>query len=98
MCCVCSVLGHLVSVHRCARLVCPVAFVVSLATWLLFTGVHAPCSVCAVSLATWLLSRYVRWVCCVACAVFLATWLLFTGVPARGVFLCVRWPKPINSC
>ena len=54
-CCVSGVLDHLAPVHRCARLVCCVACGVFLATWPLFTGVHAPCAVCAVSLATWLL-------------------------------------------
>ena len=38
---VCSVLGRLAPVHRCARAVCCVASAVSLATWLLFTGVLA---------------------------------------------------------
>ena len=42
---VCSVLGHLAPVHRCARLVCGVACAVSWATWLLFTGVLARCVV-----------------------------------------------------
>ena len=41
--CVCGVLGHLAPVHRCARWVCCVACVVSLATWLLFTGAPARC-------------------------------------------------------
>ena len=36
--CVCGVLGHLAHVHQCDRLVCCVACAVSLATWLLFTG------------------------------------------------------------
>ena len=40
--CLCSVLGHLAPVHRCARSVCCVTFAVSWATWLLFTGVRAP--------------------------------------------------------
>ena len=39
--CVCGVLGHLASVHRCARSVCRVACAVSWATWLLFTVVPA---------------------------------------------------------
>ena len=43
--CVCGVLGHLVPVHRCARVVCFVAFAVSWATWLLFTSVPARCVV-----------------------------------------------------
>ena len=38
---VCSVLGRLAPVHRCARAVCCVASAVSWATWLLFTGVLA---------------------------------------------------------
>ena len=37
--CVCSVLGHLAPVHRCARSVCCFACAVFWATWLLFTGV-----------------------------------------------------------
>ena len=41
--CVCSVLGHLAPVHRCARSVCCVACAVSCATWLLFTDVPAWC-------------------------------------------------------
>ena len=45
LCCVCSVLGLLAPVHRCARLVCCVACAVSWASWLLFTGVPAPCVV-----------------------------------------------------
>ena len=43
--CVCSVLGHLAPVHRCARSVCCVACAVFWATWLLFTGVPARCVV-----------------------------------------------------
>ena len=42
---VCSVLGHLAPVHRCARAVCSVACAVSWATWLLFTGVPSRCVV-----------------------------------------------------
>ena len=42
---VCSVLGHLAPVHRCARVVCCVASALSWATWLLFTGVLARCVV-----------------------------------------------------
>ena len=45
---VCSVLGHLAPVHRCARVVCCVASAVSWATWLLFTGVLARCVVLCV--------------------------------------------------
>ena len=43
--CVCGVLGPLAPVHRCARSVCCFACAVSWASWLLFTGVPAPCVV-----------------------------------------------------
>ena len=46
--CVCSVLGLLAPVHRCARSVCCFACAVSWATWLLFTGVPAQCVVLCV--------------------------------------------------
>ena len=42
---VCSLLGRLAPVHRCARAVCCVASAVSWASWLLFTGVSARCIV-----------------------------------------------------
>ena len=42
---VCGVQGLLAPVHRCARSVCCVACAVSWASWLLFTGVPAPCVV-----------------------------------------------------
>ena len=45
---VCSVLGRLAPVHRCARAVCCVASAVSWATWLLFTSVLARCVVLCV--------------------------------------------------
>ena len=45
LCWMCGVLGFLAPVHRCARLVCCVACAVSWASWLLFTGVPAPCVV-----------------------------------------------------
>ena len=41
-CCVYGVLGLLAPVHRCARSACGVVCTVSWASWLLFTGVHAP--------------------------------------------------------
>ena len=44
-CCVYGVLGFLALVHRCARSVFGVACTASWASWLLFTGVHAPCVV-----------------------------------------------------
>ena len=45
LCCLCGVLGHMAPVHRCARSVRCFACAVSWATWLLFTGVPAPCIV-----------------------------------------------------
>ena len=45
LCCVCGVLGHLASVHRCACSVCCFSCAVSWATWHLFTGVPARCVV-----------------------------------------------------
>ena len=45
LCCVCSVLGHLAPVHRCAPSVCRVVCAVYWATWLLFIGVPARCVV-----------------------------------------------------
>ena len=41
--CVCSVLGHLAPVHRCARSLCFLGCAVSWATWLLFTGAPSRC-------------------------------------------------------
>ena len=98
---VCSVLGHLAPVHRCARVVCCVASAVSWATWLLFTGVPARCVLCCAcgvldNLAP--VHRCARRVCCVACAVSWATWLLFTGAPARCVALRVRCAGQLGSC
>ena len=43
LCCVCSVLGLLAPVHRCARSVRCFACAASWATWLLFTGVPTRC-------------------------------------------------------
>ena len=45
LCCLCGVLGHLAPVHGCTRSACCVACAVSLATWLLFTGVPLRCVV-----------------------------------------------------
>ena len=46
--CVCSVLGHLAPVHRCARSVGCVVCAVSWATWLLFNSAPARCVVLCV--------------------------------------------------
>ena len=48
LCCICGVLGHLAPVHRCARSVCCVAYAVSWASWLPFTGVPSGCVVLCV--------------------------------------------------
>ena len=100
LCCVCGVLGHLAPVHRCARCVCCVACAVSLATWLLFTGVPARCVALRVRCPGPLGSCLP--VCPLGvlpvCAVSWATWLLFTGVPARCFVLLVPCPGPLRSC
>ena len=48
LCCVCSVLGHLAPVRRCARFLLCFACAVFCDTWLLFTGVPARCVVLCV--------------------------------------------------
>ena len=98
--CLCGVPGHLAPVHRCARSVCCVACAVSLATWLLFTGVPAWCVVLRLQLMSHSspVRRYARSVCFVECAVSWATWLLFTGVLAWCVVSGVRCPGPLGSC
>ena len=71
LCCVCGVLGHLAPVHRCARWVCCVAWAVSWATWLLFTGVLARCVVlrvrCPGPLGSCSPLRPLGVFCCVCC-------------------------------
>ena len=100
LCCVCGVLGHLASVHRCARSVCCFACAVSWTTWLLFTGSPLGVLFCLFGVLGHLapVHRCARPVCCFACAVSWASWLLFTGVPARCVVLRVRCPGPLGSC
>ena len=70
---VCSVLGRLAPVHRCARAVCCVASAVSWATWLLFTGVLARCVVLRVRCPGPLGSRSPV---CALCAVRVCHWWL----------------------
>ena len=70
---VCSVLGRLAPVHRCARAVCCVASAVSWATWLLFTGVLARCVVLRVRCPGPLGSRSPV---CALCAVRMCHWWL----------------------
>ena len=71
LCWVCGVLGLLAPVHRCARSVCCVACAVSWASWLLFTGVPAPCVVSRVRRPgpPGSCSPVCSSVCCSACAV-----------------------------
>ena len=82
--CVCSVLGPLAPVHRYARSVFCVAYVVS---WPLgfcssVCPLGAVCCVCGV-LGHWApVHRCARSVRCVVCAVSWAPWLLSPGVPA----------------
>ena len=98
--CVCGVPGLLAPVHRCARSVCCVACALSWASWLLFTGLPAPCVVSRVQRPgpPGSCSPVCRSVCCSASAVSWAPWLLFTGVPAQCVVLRVRCPGPPGSC
>ena len=99
-CCVHGAPGLLAPVLRCARSVCGVACTASLASWLLFTGVHALCVVLRVRCPGLLapVHRCERSVCGAACTVSLASWLLFTGVHALCVVLRVRRPRPPGSC
>ena len=100
--CVCSVLGLLAPVHRCACFMHCVARAVSWATWLLLTGVFARCVVLCVRCPSPLGSCSpvcpLGVLCCVACAVSWATWLPFTGVPSRCVASLVRRPGTPGSC
>ena len=98
--CVCGVLGPSAPVHPCARSVCCVAWAVSWATWLLFTGVPARCVACVCGVLGHLapVHRCARSVRCFACAVSWATWLPFNRVLAWFVVLRVRCPGPLGSC
>ena len=96
----CNLLGHLAPVHGCARSGRCFACVVSWATWLLFTGVPAPCVAlrdrCPGPLGS--CSPVCPLGSLPVCAVSWATWLLFTGVPAWCVVLLLRCPGPLGSC
>ena len=98
--CLCSVLGHLAPVHRCARSVRCFACAVSWATFLLFTDVPARWVVlrvrCPGPLGSCSPMRLFGALCCRA--VSWATCLLFTDVPNRCVVLRVRCPGPLGSC
>ena len=82
--CLCGVPGNLALVHQCACLVCCAVCALSLATWRVFTGVHAQCVVCVVSFACWRLFTVVRpW--CGMCVVSRRSGRLFPGVLAGCV-------------
>ena len=92
LCCVCGVLGPLAPAHRCARSVCCVAFAVSWATWLLFTGALARCVALRVRclgplgscspVCQAVVSRPFVALGAPACAVSWLSWRLLTGVRA----------------
>ena len=96
----CSVLGRLAPVHRCARAVCCVTSACPgpLGSCSPVCSLGVLCCVCGVLGHLAPVHRCARWVCRVACAVSRATWLLFTGAPARCVALRVRCPGPLGSC
>ena len=86
LCCLCGWLDHLAPVYRCARSVRCVMCAAFWATWLLFTGVSAPCVVlrvrCPGPLAFCLTVCSVVALCCV-CGVLGHS----APVPARGVLV-----------
>ena len=100
-CRLCGVLGHLASVHRCARPVRCVACVRrpvrldSLSPVCPLGVLHCVCRVLG-HLAP--VPRCARSVCCDASAAFCATWLPFSGVLARCFVLRVRSAGPLGSC
>ena len=104
LCCACGVLGLLAPVHRCARSVCCVACAVSWASWLLFTGVPAPCVVlpCALSLASRLLFTGVPARCVVLRVRCPGPPGSCSPVCPLGVLFCVcgvlGLPAPVHRC
>ena len=98
VCCMSAVLGHWAADHRCASLVCCVVYAVSLATWLLFTAVHARCAVCAMSLVTCLLFTSVPTRCVVVRVRFSRPLGACSQVCPGCVVLHVRCPLPLCAC
>ena len=105
--CVYGVLGHLAPVHRCACSACRPACAVSWATWLLFTGAHAPCVVpcvqCPGPLGSFSPVHTLHVLCCLCGVLGLlapvngcARWVCSLGVLC--CVLCVRYPGPLGSC
>ena len=97
VCCVLGVLTHLAPVHRSARSVCRVLCAVSLATWLLFTGVHAWCDLLGVRFPLQLDSCSP--VCMTGVSCPHCPWSLGSRPPwcTLGV-LCVQCPWPLSPC
>ena len=87
--CVCGVLGHLASVHRCARSVCCVACAVSWATWHLFTGAPARWVVLRVRCPRPLGSCTPVCSLCVLCF-GLRVWCCVGGASLRGAHSSIR--------
>ena len=88
LCCSCRVVGHVVPVHRRARLVCGVVCVVSWAFWLLFSGVLVWCVLCGVCGVLGHLVRALRCVLSVSCGVLRYVWCSVCGVSC-----VVFWPS-----
>ena len=99
--CVCTVMGHLPPVHRCARSVGCVACAVSWATWLLFTSVLTRCVV----LRVWCPGPFdccapvcpLSVLCCV-CGVLGHLAPDHQCVPAQCALSRVRCTGPLGSC
>ena len=93
---VCSVLGRVAPVRRCARAVCCVASAVSWATWLLFTGVLARCVVLRVRCPGPLGSRSPV---CALCAVRVCHgWLCPSSSPPNFCFFFYGRKRKTGAC
>ena len=91
--CVCGVLGHMAPVQQCACSVSCVVCALSWATWLLFTGVHAPCIVlcvrCPEPHGSCSPACSLGVLCCVFCARCPGRLGSYSPVCALGVLCCV---------
>ena len=99
--CVCGVLGHLASVHRCARSMCCLCVRCPgpLGSCSTVCPLGVLCCVCGVLGHLTPVHQCAGSVPCFACAVSWATWLLFTSLPARSVAcVCVvlRQVAPVH--
>ena len=98
-----GVLGLLAPVHRCARSVCRVVCMVSRASWLLFTGVHALCVVLRVRCPGSPASCSPVCTLCVWCCVYGVLGLLapvhWCARSMFGVVCAVSWTlAPVHLC